>query len=79
MSLCHSPGVNEGISMAVTEENMVHAEPELRRALGLGDALNVREMMFTVLIFYVCLASLFAWGMKLLEYSLRVPGIGQGA
>jgi polar amino acid transport system permease protein len=44
-----------------------------------GDALNVREMMFTVLIFYVCLASLFAWGMKRLEYSLRVPGIGQGA
>jgi hypothetical protein len=36
-------------------------------------------MMFTVLIFYVCLASLFAWGMKRLEYSLRVPGIGQGA
>ncbi len=44
-----------------------------------GDALNVREMMFTVLIFYVCLASLFAWGMKHLEYRLRVPGIGQGA
>ena len=42
-----------------------------------ADATNVREMMFTVLIFYVCLASLFAWGMKALERRLRVPGVGQ--
>ena len=44
-----------------------------------ADATNVREMMFTVLIFYVCLASLFAWGMKSLERRLRVPGVGQSA
>lgn len=44
-----------------------------------ADATNVREMMLTVLIFYVCLASLFAWGMKTLEKRLRVPGVGQGA
>ena len=44
-----------------------------------ADATNVREMMFTVLVFYVCLASLFAWGMKSLERRLRVPGVGQGA
>ena len=42
-----------------------------------ADATNVREMMLTVLIFYVCLASLFAWGMSALERRLRVPGIGQ--
>ena len=44
-----------------------------------ADATNVREMMLTVLVFYVCLASLFAWGMKTLEKRLRVPGVGQGA
>ena len=44
-----------------------------------ADATNVREMMLTVLVFYVCLASLFAWGMKSLERRLRVPGVGQGA
>lgn len=44
-----------------------------------ADATNVREMMLTVLIFYVLLASLFAWGMKTLEKRLRVPGVGQGA
>ena len=44
-----------------------------------ADATNVREMMLTVLIFYVCLASLFAWGMSALERRLRVPGVGQSA
>ena len=44
-----------------------------------ADATNVREMMLTVLIFYVCLASLFAWSMKSLERRLRVPGVGQSA
>ncbi len=44
-----------------------------------ADATNVREMMLTVLIFYICLASLFAWGMSALERRLRVPGVGQGA
>lgn len=44
-----------------------------------ADATNVREMMLTVLVFYVCLASLFAWGMTTLERRLRVPGVGQGA
>ena len=43
-----------------------------------ADTTNVREMMLTVLIFYVCLASLFAWAMSRLERRLRVPGIGQG-
>ena len=43
-----------------------------------ADATNVREMMLTVLVFYVCLASLFAWGMTTLERRLRVPGVGQG-
>ena len=42
-----------------------------------ADATNVREMMLTVLVFYVCLASFFAWGMSALEKRLRVPGVGQ--
>ena len=44
-----------------------------------ADATNVREMMLTVLVLYVALASLFAWGMAMLERRLRVPGVGQGA
>ncbi len=44
-----------------------------------GDATNVTEMMLTVLVIYVVIATLFAWGMTRLERSLRVPGFGAGA
>jgi polar amino acid transport system permease protein len=42
-----------------------------------ADSTNVPEMMLTVLVFYVALATLFAWGMTRLEKALRVPGIGR--
>ncbi|MFZ4805875.1 MAG: amino acid ABC transporter permease [Hyphomicrobiaceae bacterium] len=42
-----------------------------------ADSTNVTEMMLTVLVFYVAIATLFAWGMTRLERALRVPGIGQ--
>lgn len=44
-----------------------------------ADATNVPEMMITVLIAYVLMATLFAWGMHRLERWLRVPGFGTGA
>ena len=44
-----------------------------------ADATNVREMMLTVLVIYVVMATTFAWGMSALERRLRVPGFGTGA
>jgi polar amino acid transport system permease protein len=77
------PALSNNLVNLIKTTNLAYAiaVPEVMYTAkqGWADALNVREMMFTVLIFYVCLASLFAWGMKRLEHSLRVPGIGQGA
>jgi len=42
-----------------------------------ADSTNVPEMMLTVLIFYVTIATLFAYGMTRLERALRVPGFGR--
>jgi len=42
-----------------------------------ADSTNVTEMMLTVLVFYVAIATLFAWAMTRLERAMRVPGFGQ--
>jgi polar amino acid transport system permease protein len=77
------PALSNNLVNLIKTTNLAYAiaVPELMYSAKQiwADALNVREMMFTVLIFYVCLASLFAWGMARLERSLRVPGIGQAA
>jgi polar amino acid transport system permease protein len=44
-----------------------------------ADSTNVPEMMITVLVIYVAIATLFAWGMTRLEQVLKVPGFGAGA
>jgi polar amino acid transport system permease protein len=77
------PALSNNLVNLIKTTNLAYAiaVPELMYSAKQiwADSLNVREMMFTVLIFYVCLASLFAWGMTRLERWLRVPGIGQGA
>ncbi len=77
------PALSNNLVNLIKTTNLAYAiaVPELMYSAKQiwGDSLNVREMMFTVLIFYVCLASLFAWSMTRLERRLRVPGIGQGA
>jgi polar amino acid transport system permease protein len=76
------PALSNNLVNLIKTTNLAYAiaVPELMYSAKQiwADSLNVREMMFTVLIFYVCLASLFAWGMNRLERRLRVPGIGQG-
>jgi polar amino acid transport system permease protein len=77
------PALSNNLVNLIKTTNLAYAiaVPELMYSAKeiWADSVNVREMMFTVLIFYVCLASLFAWGMSRLERWLRVPGIGQAA
>lgn len=42
-----------------------------------ADSTNVTEMMLTVLVFYVAIATSFAYAMTRLEKALRVPGFGR--
>jgi polar amino acid transport system permease protein len=77
------PALSNNLVNLIKTTNLAYAiaVPELMYSAKeiWADSVNVREMMVTVLIFYVCLASLFAWGMSRLERWLRVPGIGQAA
>ena len=72
------PALSNNLVNLIKTTNLAYAiaVPELMYSAKQiwADSLNVREMMFTVLIFYVCLASLFAWGMTRLERWLRADG-----
>lgn len=76
------PSLSNNLVNLIKTTNLAYAiaVPELMYSAKQiwADTTNVREMMLTVLVFYVCLASLFAWGMNRLERYLRVPGIGHG-
>jgi polar amino acid transport system permease protein len=77
------PSLSNNLVNLIKTTNLAYAiaVPELMYAAKQiwADATNVPEMMITVLVLYVAIATLFAWGMTRLERWLRVPGFGTGA
>lgn len=77
------PSLSNNLVNLIKTTNLAYAiaVPELMYSAKQiwADATNVREMMITVLIIYVVMATTFAWGMSALERRLRVPGFGTGA
>ncbi len=76
------PALSNNLVNLIKTTNLAYAiaVPELMYAAKQiwADSTNVPEMMFTVLIIYVAIATLFAWGMSRLERWLKVPGFGTG-
>lgn len=77
------PALSNNLVNLIKTTNLAYAiaVPELMYAAKQiwADSTNVPEMMITVLIVYVAIATLFAWGMSRLERWLKVPGFGTGA
>jgi len=77
------PALSNNLVNLIKTTNLAYAiaVPELMYAAKQiwADATNVPEMMITVLVLYVAIATLFAWSMTRLERWLKVPGFGTGA
>jgi polar amino acid transport system permease protein len=75
------PSLSNNLVNLIKTTNLAYAiaVPELMYSAKQiwADATNVTEMMLTVLVFYVTIATLFAYGMSRLERALRVPGFGR--
>lgn len=76
------PSLSNNLVNLIKTTNLAYAiaVPELMYAAKQiwADATNVPEMMITVLVVYVAIATLFAWSMTRLERWLKVPGFGTG-
>jgi polar amino acid transport system permease protein len=74
------PALSNNLVNLIKTTNLAYAiaVPELMYSAKQiwADATNVPEMMITVLVIYVAIATAFAWFMSRLEYWLWVPGFG---
>ena len=64
-----------------TSQASVITVPELMYYAGqiYNDTFRTLEVMLLVLVIYVVLVSLLAWGMMRIEAALRFPGYGRAA